>query len=151
MWLDEPQSDNEREGFIFLFYLVLFAYYWNSSQILALCFLLFRVVCRCIFVLLCILSIICCCCYVMSVMSDSVLPHRRQPTRLLCPWDFPGKSTGVGCHCLRGILKEAVPGIASQILFWLESFGHASSLSFFNLSVVVSCFPCYIFIVLLKT
>ena len=27
-------------------------------------------------------------------------PHRRQPTRLPCPWDFPGKSTGVGCHCL---------------------------------------------------
>ena len=27
-------------------------------------------------------------------------PHRLQPTRLLCPWDFPGKSTGVGCHCL---------------------------------------------------
>ena len=33
-------------------------------------------------------------------MSNSVRPHRRQPTRLLCPWDFPGKSTGVGCHCL---------------------------------------------------
>ena len=27
-------------------------------------------------------------------------PHRRQPTRLLHPWDFPGKSTAVGCHCL---------------------------------------------------
>ena len=27
-------------------------------------------------------------------------PHRRQPTRLLRPWDFPGKSTEVGCHCL---------------------------------------------------
>ena len=27
-------------------------------------------------------------------------PHRQQPTRLLHPWDFPGKSTGVGCHCL---------------------------------------------------
>ena len=27
-------------------------------------------------------------------------PQRRQPTRLLRPWDFPGKSTGVGCHCL---------------------------------------------------
>ena len=26
--------------------------------------------------------------------------HRRQPTRLLHPWDFPGESTGVGCHCL---------------------------------------------------
>ena len=25
---------------------------------------------------------------------------RRQPTRLRLPWDFPGKSTGVGCHCL---------------------------------------------------
>ena len=26
--------------------------------------------------------------------------HGLQPSRLLCPWDFPGKSTGVGCHCL---------------------------------------------------
>ena len=39
-----------------------------------------------------------CCCYVTSVVSDSVRPHRRQPTRLLCPWDSPGKNTGVGCH-----------------------------------------------------
>ena len=31
-------------------------------------------------------------------MSDSVWPHRRQPNRLLCPWDFPGKNTRVGCH-----------------------------------------------------
>ena len=35
-----------------------------------------------------------------SVVSDSSWPHGLQPTRLLCPWDFPGKSTGVGCHCL---------------------------------------------------
>ena len=33
-------------------------------------------------------------------MSDSSRPHGLQPTRLLHPWDFPGKSTGVGCHCL---------------------------------------------------
>ena len=33
-------------------------------------------------------------------MSDSVLPHGRQPTRLPCPWDSPGKNTGVGCHFL---------------------------------------------------
>ena len=33
-------------------------------------------------------------------MSDSLLPHGLQPTRFLHPWDFPGKSTGVGCHCL---------------------------------------------------
>ena len=32
--------------------------------------------------------------------SDSVQPHRLQPTRLPNPWGFPGKSTGVGCHCL---------------------------------------------------
>ena len=35
-----------------------------------------------------------------SVMSNSSWPHGLQPTRLLRPWDFPGKSTGVGCHCL---------------------------------------------------
>ena len=35
-----------------------------------------------------------------SVASDSLQPHGLQPTRLLHPWDFPGKSTGVGCHCL---------------------------------------------------
>ena len=35
-----------------------------------------------------------------SFVSDSSRPHRLQPTRLLHPWDFPGKSTGVGCHCL---------------------------------------------------
>ena len=35
-----------------------------------------------------------------SVMSDFSRPHGLQPTRLLRPWDFPGKSTGGGCHCL---------------------------------------------------
>ena len=35
-----------------------------------------------------------------SVVSDSLRPHGLQPTRLLHPWDFPGKSTRVGCHCL---------------------------------------------------
>ena len=33
-------------------------------------------------------------------MSNSSRPHGLQPTSLLRPWDFPGKSTGVGCHCL---------------------------------------------------
>ena len=35
-----------------------------------------------------------------SVVSHSSRPHGLQPTRLLCPWDFPGKSTEVGCHWL---------------------------------------------------
>ena len=33
-------------------------------------------------------------------MSNSVRPHRWQPTRLPRPWDSPGKNTGVGCHFL---------------------------------------------------
>ena len=38
-------------------------------------------------------------------MSDSVQPHRRQPTRLTHPWDSPGKNTGVGCHFLLQCMK----------------------------------------------
>ena len=38
-------------------------------------------------------------------MSDSVRPHRRQPTRLPCPWDSPGKNNGVGCHFLLQCMK----------------------------------------------
>ena len=39
-------------------------------------------------------------------MSTSLQPHGLQPTRFLCPWDFPGKNTGVGCHFL---LQEICP------------------------------------------
>ena len=39
-----------------------------------------------------------------SVVSDSSRPHELQPTRLLRPWDFPGKNTGVGYHCLLCLL-----------------------------------------------
>ena len=38
-------------------------------------------------------------------MSDSVQPHRQQPTRLPRSWDSPGKNTGVGCHCLLQCMK----------------------------------------------
>ena len=38
-------------------------------------------------------------------MSDSVQPHRWQPTRLPRPWDSPGKNTGVGCHFLLQCMK----------------------------------------------
>ena len=39
-------------------------------------------------------------------MSDSVRPQRQQPTRLPCPWDSPGKNTGVGCHFLLQCVKS---------------------------------------------
>ena len=38
-------------------------------------------------------------------MSDSVRPHRRQPTRLPRPWDSPGENTGVSCHFLLQSMK----------------------------------------------
>ena len=44
-------------------------------------------------------------CQVTSVVSDSVRPHRWQPTRLPGPWDSPGKNTGVGCHFLLQCMK----------------------------------------------
>ena len=41
-------------------------------------------------------------------MSDSVRPHRRQPSRLPHPWGSPGKNTGVGCHFLNQGKLEVV-------------------------------------------
>ena len=48
------------------------------------------------------------------VVCDSSWPHGLQPTRLLRPWDFPGKSTGVGCHCLLWDCQ----GIPLKFLLW---------------------------------
>ena len=42
-------------------------------------------------------------------MSDSSRPHGLQPSRLLRPWDFPGKSTGVGCHRLLCLQVQPLP------------------------------------------
>ena len=41
--------------------------------------------------------------------------HGLYPTRLLCPWDFPGKNTGVGCHFL---LQGIFPTQGSSLLHW---------------------------------
>ena len=44
-------------------------------------------------------------------------PHRRQPTRLLCPWDSPGKNAGVGCHFLLQYMKvESESEVAQSCL-----------------------------------
>ena len=44
----------------------------------------------------------------------TVRPHRWQPTRLLCPWDSPGKNTGVGCHFLLQCMKVKNESEVSQ-------------------------------------
>ena len=50
-----------------------------------------------------------------SVLSDSSQPHGLQPTRLLPPWDFPGKNTGVGCHRLLCVWYLAVAAKSLQL------------------------------------
>ena len=51
-----------------------------------------------------------------SVVSNSSQPHELQPTRLLHPWDFPGKSTGMGCHCL---LRKALYNLINSDIWIL--------------------------------
>ena len=48
-------------------------------------------------------------------MSDSVRPHRQQPTRLHLPWDSPGKNTGEGCHFLLQRMKVKSESEVTQL------------------------------------
>ena len=62
------------------------------------------------------------------IVSDSLRPHRLGPTRLLCPWNFPGNSTGVDCHfLLQGIFptQGSNPGLlhCRQMLYRLSHQG----------------------------
>ena len=57
----------------------------------------------------------CCCCSLTSVVSNSVRPHRWQPTRLPCPWDSPGKNTGVGCRFLLQCMKVKSESEVAQL------------------------------------
>ena len=50
-------------------------------------------------------------------MSDSVRPHRRQPTRLPRPWDSAGKNTGVGCHFLLQCVKVKSESEVAQVVY----------------------------------
>ena len=64
-----------------------------------------------------------------SVLSDCLKPHGLEPSRLLCPWDFPAKNSGVGCHfLLQGIFPTQ--GLNLHLLHWeVESLllGHLRS------------------------
>ena len=69
-----------------------------------------------------VVSVCVCVCVNHSVMSDSLRPHELQATRLLCPWNSPGKNTGVDCHSL---LQRIFPAQGSnsgllQILYRLS-------------------------------
>ena len=69
-----------------------------------------------------------------SVVSHSLRPHQLKPTRFLCPWNSPGKTTGVGSHSLlQGIfltqeLNLSLPH-CRQILDHLDHLSHQGIVS----------------------
>ena len=66
-------------------------------------------------------------------MSDSVRPHRWQPTRLRHPWDSPGKNTGVGCHFLLQCRKVKVKSLSRVQLFttpWTAAYQAPPSMGY---------------------
>ena len=68
-------------------------------------------------------------------MSDSVRPHRWQPTRLPRPWDSPGKNTGVGCHCLLQCMKvnsesEVAQSCPTLATLWTAAYQAPPSMGF---------------------
>ena len=75
-----------------------------------------------------------------SVVSNSSRPHRLQPTRLLRPWDFPGKSTGVGCHCLLQRQAECISKTKQRNAL----LAHAPNSLRFNYVEVCSFYACFL-------
>ena len=64
-------------------------------------------------------------------MSDSVQPHRPQPTRLLCPWDSPGKNTGVGYHFLLQWMKvKSLSRVRLFVTPWTAAYQAPPSMGF---------------------
>ena len=76
-------------------------------------------------------------------MSDSLRPQGLQSSRLLCPWDFPGKNTGMGCHfLLQWILStQGLNRCLLCLMYWQTNclpLSHQESLIELNLQ---SLFP----------
>ena len=70
-----------------------------------------------------------------AAKSDSVRPHRRQPTRLSHPWDSPGKNTGVGCHFLLQCMKvksesEVARSCPTVVTPWTAAYQAPPSMGF---------------------
>ena len=85
-------------------------------------------------------------------MSDSVRPHRWQPTRHHRPWDSPGKNTGVDCHFLLQCMKVKSESEVAQSCLTLSDPKDCSLLGFsihgiFQARVlewVATHFPCFL-------
>ena len=81
--------------------------------------------------------------HVCSIVSGSLQFHELQPTRLLCPWNFPDKNTRVGCHfLLQGVfLIQALNPHLPPLLHW-----QVDSLPLYHLESVYICVYVYIYI-----
>ena len=71
-----------------------------------------------------------CACLVASVVSDSLQPYGPRPARLLCPWDSPGKNTGVGCHFL--LHDKSRQHIKKQRHYFADKGPYTQSYGFFS-------------------
>ena len=78
-----------------------------------------------------------------SVVSNFLRPYGLQPTRLLHPWNFPGKSTGMGCHFL---LFSSYSHINLDWVNCFMAFGLHVLFVYFGDSSLVSCFICKYFL-----
>ena len=74
--------------------------------------------------------------------SDSSQPHGLQPTRLLCPWDLPGKCTGVGCHCLLRLSILAHPKWPVWLTFTKYCFYHVTLLLLISMGYLLNASHC---------
>ena len=85
------------------------------------------------------LCILCCCCLVAQLSSNLLWLHGLWPTRLLCPWNFPGKNTRMGCHfLLQGIFLTQ--GLNLYLLHWpVESLPLSHQGSLYGYSVYTKC------------
>ena len=64
-------------------------------------------------------------------MSDSVRPHRHQPTRLPCPWDSLGKNNGVGCHFILQCVKvKSFSCVRLLVTPWTTAYQAGPSMGF---------------------
>ena len=74
-------------------------------------------------------------CVSRSVMSDSLRPHRLQPTRLLCLWNSPGKSTRVSSHSL--LQGSAQPRDRTQVCFLVVVWGFVGLIKMESLRLTI--------------
>ena len=77
-----------------------------------------------------------------SVMSESLQPYGLYPASLLCPWDFPGEYTGVGCHAL---LQRSFPTRSNLGLLHCTQILYRLSHQMINIKKIINTPTCLLF------